>query len=162
VNLLNSNRTNKFTDNSARIALMKIRHTALLVMICLLCQQAGAVLFTVPWGVSQDVDAPTVPLSSSELHTTCHDASAGNPMPVSTKSNNTHVHGSADPVTPPNTNAQPCGEFQCQCCVGSCVSVLSTQVDYAALAVVSFPNDDYSAFIPQRPAGSLFRPPIIA
>lgn len=138
-----------------------MKHTALLIVLWLFCQQAVAVGIAVASVFPRPVDSGLENIQAS-TQVSCHDASGSEVYPEATMPKDSHQHTDASPMTTSSDSmGQECCDVGCQCCVSGCQSMLGVTLDQTALALFAQHNTSYLSVSPHAPASSLFRPPII-
>lgn len=132
---------------------MNVKKTALIIVLCILCQQAGAVALAF---------IKVLPIQYEKIQNeqaSCHDNQLSVNPSDTEKLTNAHHHGDSYSSS---ISDQSCSDVGCQCCIGGCSSVTSSTVDRAVLSLDNPPATHYLFAILQVSTKSLFRPPITA
>jgi hypothetical protein len=146
-----------FELNGARIRAMKLKNTAFLMIIWFFCQQAGAVVSSVVVSAFQNESSPV-----SQSSMSCHKTGETEHATDTFVATGAHHHGeTVQMAQSSDLPGQKCCDFECQCCIGGCLSMLGDESSQTTLALSFHPNSYYWMVFPQTPAHSLFRPPIV-
>jgi hypothetical protein len=133
---------------------MNLKKTALMMVLWLLCQQAGAITLAFN-NVAPVLEDPGINSQAS-----CHDKN--NADSFSDEASVVHHHGDVSSKAKPSTMTnQACCDVSCQCCIGGCLSVINHVFD-RTLVLLDYQSFSLNLFaVLQAPAQSLFRPPIV-